>query len=85
MAVLYGMRYGVKAGFPLGLTAAMVGATFLSCNRHYLSQLIAGVGLGAMYAFAANKLIDSKLSGDYYVKMKVDKKGHAGVKFGCKF
>ena len=62
MAVLYGMRYGPKFALPLGSVAAFVTAVFLTSNRHYLSQMIAGAGFGAMYAFSANSLINSKLA-----------------------
>ncbi len=62
MAVLYGMRYGPNFAVPLGSIAVFVGAIFLSSNRHYLSQMIAGAGFGAMYAISANKLIDAKLA-----------------------
>lgn len=61
-AVLYGMRYGPNAAVPLGAVAAFVTVIFLSSNRHYLSQMIAGAGFGAMYALSANKIINSKLA-----------------------
>jgi len=61
-AVLYGMRYGPNYAIPLGSIAIFVTCVFLSSNRHYLSQMVAGAGFGAMYAFSANKLIDSKLA-----------------------
>jgi hypothetical protein len=61
-AVLYGMRFGVNYALPLGTIAAFVTVVFLSSNRHYLSQMIAGAGFGAMYALSANRLIDSKLA-----------------------
>lgn len=61
-AVLYGMRYGVNFALPLGSIAVFVSIIFLSSNRHYLSQMIAGAAFGGMYALSANKLIDSKLA-----------------------
>jgi hypothetical protein len=61
-AVLYGIRYGPNAAVPLGSVAAFVTVIFLSSNRHYLSQMVAGAGFGAMYALSANKIIDSKLA-----------------------
>lgn len=61
-AVLYGMRFGPNYAVPLGSIAAFVTIIFLSSNRHYLSQMIAGAGFGAMYALSANRLIDSKLA-----------------------
>jgi len=60
-AVLYGMRYGPAYSIPLGLLAATIGVTFVSCNRHLLSQVVAGAGLGALYGVAANRVIDDKL------------------------
>jgi membrane-associated phospholipid phosphatase len=60
-AVLYGMRYGPAYSIPLGLLAATIGVTFVSCNRHLLSQVIAGAGLGAIYGVAANRVIDDKM------------------------
>jgi len=62
MAVLYGMRFGPQYAIPLGGVAVFVGCVFLSSNRHYLSQMIAGASFGAMYAFSASKVIDSKLA-----------------------
>jgi len=61
MAVLYGMRFGPNFAIPLGGIAVFVTCVFLSSNRHYLSQMVAGAGFGAMYAFSANTLINSKL------------------------
>ncbi len=61
MTVLYSMRHGVKFAVPLTALSIYVGATFVSCNRHYASQIAAGAGLGALYAVAASHVIDAKL------------------------
>lgn len=60
--VLYGLQYGPRFTIPLGTLTLVVGAAFIACNRHYTSQVVAGVGLGAIYGFAASKLVDSKLN-----------------------
>jgi hypothetical protein len=60
-AVLYGKRFGPYFALPLAAVAGYLGASFLSCNRHYLSQLVAGATLGTLYAYAADKLIERKL------------------------
>lgn len=65
MTVLYGLRYGLKAAAPIGIFGTFLGVTFLNCNRHYLSQLIAGVGLGTLFALAADKVIDNRLAKIY--------------------
>ncbi len=62
MASLFGMRHGPAWGVPLGLFAGFVFADFVNCNRHYLSQLVAGAGLGLIFAVAASKVVDKKLS-----------------------
>lgn len=61
-AALYGMRFGVQFGVPLGAYAAFLGISFVNCNRHYLSQIVAGAGLGVIYAFAASRRVDDKLA-----------------------
>ncbi len=77
MAVLYGMRFGPRYAVPLSVAAVFVGTIFLACNRHYASQLIAGAGFGAMYAVAANKLIDKRLDDTVKLGLKMSKGGPA--------
>ena len=77
IATLYGMRFGPKLGVPLAFFAASLGIVFLNCNRHYLSQLVAGIGLGALYGIAANKVIDSKLGPDFNIGFCFDRNGPA--------
>ncbi len=84
-ALLYGLRYGPKYGVPLGALTAFVGVTFLSCNRHYLSQLVAGAGFGAMYALAAHKLIDSKLNKDLNINVSVNEHGGPTLSLSYRF
>jgi membrane-associated phospholipid phosphatase len=61
-AVLFGLRHGPKWGVPLGVFTAAVFAASINGNRHYLSQSIAGLGLGLIYGLAAYNLIESKIS-----------------------
>lgn len=60
-ATLFGMRFGRRYAIPLSLIAGFLGTVFVACNRHYTSQVIAGAAFGAMYAVAANKVIDWRL------------------------
>lgn len=87
MAVLYGMRFGINYALPLGSVAVFVTVVFLSSNRHYLSQMIAGAGFGAMYALSANRLIDSKLAKkhDLELGLAAGKHGEPVVKLSMKF
>jgi hypothetical protein len=81
---LYGMRFGLPYGVPFGIYAAAVAVSFLNCNRHYLSQLVAGAGLGVAYAFAANKLIDDKLS-KLQVNIEPNTQGSPAIKISYAF
>jgi membrane-associated phospholipid phosphatase len=76
MAVLYGSRYGPRYAIPLSGIAAFIGVTFLTCNRHYMSQLIAGGAFGTIYALAASKLVEKKLTDHVKLGIAVDEVGH---------
>ncbi len=86
-AVLYGMRFGPNFALPLGGVAVFVSIIFLSSNRHYLSQMIAGAGFGAMYAFSANRLIDSRLAHkrDFQLGLTRDDYGQPAMQLSMKF
>lgn len=84
-AVLYGMRYGPAFSIPLGLIGVAIGAMFVGCNRHLLSQVIAGAGFGAMYGVAANRLIDERLEREFNFCMDVNDKGGPALKVACCF
>lgn len=86
-AVLYGMRYGPNFAIPLGSIAVFVAAIFLSSNRHYLSQMVAGAGFGAMYAVSANKLINSKLAKkrELQLGLETNKQGQLALNLSMKF
>lgn len=81
-AVIFGLRYGPVAAVPLGTLAVGVGATFIACNRHYLSQLVAGAGLGAIFGLAAHKFIDEKMRLKYNLSVSLNAQG---VGFACQF
>ncbi|MEX0940857.1 MAG: phosphatase PAP2 family protein [Candidatus Babeliales bacterium] len=82
---LFGMRFGLKWAVPLGLFASFVFADFINCNRHYLSQIIAGAGLGLVYAFAANKVIEQKLNERFSVCLTCDPAGRPNLKMAFNF
>lgn len=62
MTALWWKRHGPKWGIPLSLFSVLVFVDFANCNRHYVSQLVAGAGLGLLFAFAADKVVTKKLN-----------------------
>jgi membrane-associated phospholipid phosphatase len=84
MALLYGLRFGPVYGIPLTILSVLLGIIFLNCNRHYLSQLVAGVGLGAVYAVSAYKLIDKRLD-NLSINVCMDSQGYPCLNIGCDF
>lgn len=57
MASFFGMEYGPSHAIPLGIFAGLVGITFINCNRHYLSQIVAGAAWGGMFAISSHKIM----------------------------
>jgi hypothetical protein len=58
-ATLFGMQLGPWWGVPLGAAAAAIFINFTTANRHFVSQMVAGAGLGVIYASAASKVVDT--------------------------
>jgi len=56
-AVLFGTQMGPRFGIPLGIFAGAVALESINCNRHFLSQLVAGAGVGVILGVAANKAL----------------------------
>jgi len=83
--VVYGMQYGVKAAVPLALLGAAVVLPFINDNRHYLSQIVAGTGLGVLYGLAATKVIDNKFKDTIDVSLSLDAKHNPSISLGYKF
>lgn len=61
MTTLFGIQMGASWGVPLGIFSSFVFTQMIICNRHYISQLIAGTALGVIYGLATSKLVDQKL------------------------
>ena len=86
MTALYAMRFGPKWGVPLGIYSAFIFSEFLVCNRHYLSQLVAGTALGVAFAYSANKTIERDLKKNRWdFDVSCDRCGNANLKVTYKF
>lgn len=56
------LHKGASWAIPVGMYSGVVMASLLMCNYHYVSQLVAGAGLGVLYAVATHKVINERLS-----------------------
>lgn len=88
-ATLFGHRFGAKWAVPLGVLTAVVAISFLNCNRHYLSQIFAGAGVGAIFGIAASRQVDFRLSKQRKARVCVgadfDSQGSPAMKVGISF
>ena len=75
VTTLYGLQFGPRAAMPLALVGGLVIFSFIDDNRHYLSQLVAGGGLGVMFALAANKVVNKNLTQNVQINFDVTERG----------
>ena len=85
MTVLYGMHGGYRFGIPLAIASLSTGAILVWANRHFVSQVIAGAAMGAVFAFASDKVVEYDLARDVECGISVDQAGHPAFKVGFAF
>ncbi len=89
LATYYGLYKGKKYGVPCALYAGLAGSLLIATNRHYVSQVIAGAGLGMIFGFAAHKvrlnLTDNYSQSQIAFGPTSDSKGRAGISFSYLF
>lgn len=85
MTTLWGIRHGPKWAVPIGLFGVFVMVDFINCNRHYVSQLVAGVGLGVLYGVAASKVVDKKLDEKWNIQLGASKQGDPCLQLSYRF
>lgn len=86
MAVFWGLEKGKAWGLPLGMFTAFALGMNVSCNHHYVSQGIAGMGLGAIVAVATHKAFRNiTLPKDMNLGFVTDDRGNLGVRFAYDF
>ncbi len=82
---LFGMQHGMPAALPLGFLSTYVVIAFLNDSRHYLSQIVGGVGLGVVHALATSKIVDSKMAQKLDLGIGLDYKGNPALQVGFNF
>lgn len=81
----YGLHYGPLFWIPLGAASVAIFCSSVNSNRHFVSQLVAGVGLGAIYGVAAHKVVDAYNCYDVECGLGTDAWGRPAVEVGYSF
>lgn len=85
MATVWGLQYGWKAAVPLLLFAGFSFGVLVNCNRHFVSQVVAGAGVGIAYGLAANTLIDTKIAETITFDFKIDERALPTISLAYNF
>ncbi len=85
MTMLFGMRCGHRFAIPLAFASLSTAAVLISSNRHYFSQVIAGAAMGAIFAFASDKVVSYDLARDVECGISFDQAGNPALKVGFAF
>ncbi|MBT4856483.1 phosphatase PAP2 family protein [bacterium] len=65
IGVLCGLQLGPKWAIPVGATCAVIAGLTIQCNKHYLSQVVAGATVGTIFAISSSKIINAKMAGRF--------------------
>jgi membrane-associated phospholipid phosphatase len=85
MAIVWGLQYGLKAAIPLTAFALTSFGVLVNCNRHYVSQVVGGAALGAVYGLAANAVINKKIAETITFEMASSPQGLPNLKLAYYF
>lgn len=85
-ATLFGKRCGPAWGVPLGIFAGAMFADFINANRHFVSQLVAGAGLGVIFAYSADKTINEFCErNNLNCSLSADHHGRPSLSISCSY
>lgn len=83
--ILLTLHKNASWAIPIGVYSATVISSILVCNYHYLSQIIAGGALGALYAIATSAVINRRIGERFAVKTHVNNHGSLGLTLSYSF
>lgn len=85
-AVYLGLNKGWKWAVPLGMYTGFVGGLSVALNRHFLSQVIAGAGLGAIFGVASHTALEKvKYSQNWELALTGEQNGGVGLMVAYNF
>lgn len=77
--IYLGLTKGASWAIPVGMYAGFVAGMLIVCNYHYASQVVAGTGLGALYAVAAHKVACERLNDRWELNAGITAQGKPGL------
>jgi len=75
MTLLFAFRKGITWAAPIGVYSGLIMGLMIGCNYHYVSQVVAGIGLGTAYALAAEKVAQSRLKENWEINFSLSRTG----------
>ena len=86
LAAFSGLSRGPRFGIPFSLYAATVGSVSIASNKHYMSQVIAGAGLGFALGLATYLVFENyTFPKDIQAGLITDQKGNLGIRIAYDF
>lgn len=85
VTTLLALDKGARWAVPVGMYSTVVLGSLLACNYHYVSQLVAGAGLGALFAVAAHRVVNERMNERASLEFYTDQYGKPMVGFSYSF
>jgi hypothetical protein len=85
MTLFFAFRKGIRWAFPIGVYSGILAGLSVACNCHYASQVVAGIGLGALYAVAAHKVAQDRLQENWSIDCSIDGAGRPSLRVSYAF
>ncbi len=79
MTTLFGLRHGPKWGVPLSIFSSFAFFSSINCNRHYISQLVGGLGLGIIYGYGSYQVLNSRYGEHTNISFDLDKHNRPSI------
>ena len=84
-ATLFGSQLGPRWAIPFALWSGITFIDFISSNRHYVSQMIAGAGFGLIFGLAASKVVDGYCVCKQNIEITASPTAHGGISCGISY
>ncbi len=76
---------GIKGALPMGIFSALVGCLSVTTNTHFVSQVVAGAGVGVMVALSSVKVLEKWKDSQLELNVVSSKNGRIGLSCAYNF